>query len=143
MNKIVCRRLKIVLFILCLFLNLNSYSAIVSDNDGSAFVTKAEFENLKENFAMQINNYNASIDNKIDGAISAYLAGVRLNNKYEVSLPYKDWEYVTSLNFALGNDYWYPNVSLTASMLGSMKYDVEISTNPRRFGYESWWCLQI
>ena len=56
-------------------------AAIVSDNDGSAFVTKAEFESLKENFADQILNYNFSIDNKIDGAIATYLAGARLDQE--------------------------------------------------------------
>ena len=58
-------------FLLC----INSFAAVVSDNDGTAFVTKAEFEALKQNFADQVTNYNDSIDSKIDGAIASYLAG--------------------------------------------------------------------
>lgn len=69
---------KIICVSTCVIFTFNSYAAIVSDNDGSAFVTKAEFETLKNSFNSQIDNYNESIDGKIDGAISAYLAGISL-----------------------------------------------------------------
>ena len=81
---------KILKMALCLFfaflLSINSFAAIVSDNDGAAFVTKAEFEALKKDFADQITNYNSSIDSKIDGAIAQYLAGTRLSKKEIVKL---------------------------------------------------------
>ena len=67
--------------IFAFLLSINSFAAIVSDNDGSAFVTKAEFEALKDNFASQVDQYNTSIDSKIDGAIAAYLAGGQLQKK--------------------------------------------------------------
>ncbi len=70
----------LVLFFAFLF-SINSFAAVVSDNDGAAFVTKAEFEALKDNFVEQINNYNKSIDSKIDGAIGSYLAGINLAKK--------------------------------------------------------------
>ena len=60
-----------------------TYSAIVSDNDGSAFVTKVEFETLKKNFANQIDNYKSSLENKIDGAIASYLAGIKVDAEPE------------------------------------------------------------
>lgn len=59
-------------------------AAIVSDNDGTAFVTKAEFEALKSDFNAQIDNYNRSIDNKIDGAIASYLAGIKVSRLVEI-----------------------------------------------------------
>ena len=62
-------------------LSINGFAAIVSDNDGSAFVTKAEFESMKENFASQVANYEYSIDSKIEGAIANYLAGIKLTKK--------------------------------------------------------------
>lgn len=68
----------IMSMLLVISLNQYIFAAIVSDNDGSAFVTKSEFESLKEQFAKQINDYNDSIDRKIDGAIASYLSGVRL-----------------------------------------------------------------
>ena len=55
--------------------------AVVSDNDGSAFITKAEFDSLKNNFQAQIDQYNTSIDSKIDGAIASYLAGIKVEKK--------------------------------------------------------------
>lgn len=72
---------KIIAGVLIVLLSFNSFAAIVSDNDGSAFVTKAEFESLKKDFADQIDNYNTNIDNKIDGAIAAYLAGIQLQKE--------------------------------------------------------------
>lgn len=67
--------------ILYILLTVETFASIISDNDGSAFVTKSEFEALKNNFSMQIDNYNDSIDEKIDGAIASYLAGTQLLKK--------------------------------------------------------------
>ena len=63
---------------LVVLMNINTFAAVVGDNDGAAFITKAEFESLKNDFQTQINRYNTSLDNKIDGAIASYLAGVRV-----------------------------------------------------------------
>ena len=83
MSKIFQNRIKrIIITLLCLFIfSINSIAAIISDNDGSAFVTKSEFEALKKDFNNQIDKYNVSIDNKIDGAIATYLAGINLAKK--------------------------------------------------------------
>ena len=72
---------KALCLIFAFLLNINSFAAVVADNDGSAFVTKAEFEALKDNFSSQVDNYNTSIDSKVDGAISSYLAGVQLQKE--------------------------------------------------------------
>ena len=61
---------------LVVLMSINTLGAVVSDNDGSAFITKAEFDSLKNNFQSQIDQYNTSIDSKIDGAIASYLAGI-------------------------------------------------------------------
>lgn len=66
--------------ILIVALCFNNMAAIVSDNDGSAFITKAEFESLKADFDQQIESYQKSIDNKVDGAIAAYLAGLMVGS---------------------------------------------------------------
>ena len=67
-------------------LSINSFAAIVSDNDGAAFVSKAEFEALKIDFADQLDNYNLSIDAKIDGAIANYLASISIEEHFGVTL---------------------------------------------------------
>ena len=73
----------------CLFLvvlmSIESFAAIVGDSDGGAFVSKQEFEDLKTNFASQVDRYNLSLDNKIDGAIASYLNGIKVENKKIVS----------------------------------------------------------
>ena len=79
-----------VALFLMLLLSIESFGAVVSDNDGSAFITKAEFDSLKNDFQSQIDQYNTSIDAKIDGAIAAYLAGVIVNKKIRKT-PISDW----------------------------------------------------
>ena len=58
---------------------------MVSDNDGSAFITKSEFYSLKNNFQSQIDAYNVAIDSKIDNALSGYLAGIKVEKKSKKS----------------------------------------------------------
>ena len=72
---------KALCLIFAFLLSINSFAAIVSDNDGAAFVTKAEFDALKSNFASQVDQYNTSIDSKIDGAIASYLAGINITRQ--------------------------------------------------------------
>lgn len=101
------KRVLLFLIILC----SNIFAAIISDNDGVAFVTKSEFEALKDNFAEQIDNYNRSIDSKIDGAIASYLAGIRVSKTEAVTFPVAAGENVlicksdsvTNLKFAKAN----------------------------------------
>ena len=64
----------LALFIVVL-LNINSYAA-VGANDGSAFVTKAEFDALVNTFNEQMDGYQSGLNSKIDGAIANYLAGL-------------------------------------------------------------------
>ena len=59
-------------------------AAVVSDNDGSAFITKAEFDSLKNNFQAQLDSYNSSIDSKIDSAIASYLAGITVEKSRKI-----------------------------------------------------------
>lgn len=71
------RKKHFVILLLSVSLALNSYAAVVSDNDGAAFISKAEFDSMKNDFQSQLNRFNSSIDNKIDNAISSYLKGVK------------------------------------------------------------------
>ncbi len=74
-TRIVKRLLALFLVVL---MSIESIAAVVGDNDGSAFITKAEFDSLKNDFQSQIDQYNTSIDSKIDGAIASYLAGITM-----------------------------------------------------------------
>lgn len=74
-------------FLIIIGFACQTFAAIVSENDGSTFVTKSEFEAMKQNFEDQIESYNNSIDGKIDGAIASYLAGIKTATveNYEVA----------------------------------------------------------
>ena len=63
---------KLLALFLVVLMSIDSFAAVVSDNDGSAFVTKAEFEGLKSNFADL-----AHLGGRMGGAITA---GVFLSN---------------------------------------------------------------
>ena len=68
---------------LVVLLGFESFAAVVSDNDGAAFITKAEFDSLKNTFQKELNENNSNIDNKINDAINAYLNGVK-NSQTEI-----------------------------------------------------------
>ena len=80
---------RVIALFLVLLLSIENFAAVVSDNDGSAFITKAEFDSLKNSFQSQIDQYNTSIDSKIDGAIAAYLAGIRVSTTENIALDSK------------------------------------------------------
>ena len=105
---------KLLCFFLTFLLSIESFAAIVSDNDGSSFVTKSEFESLKQNFADQITNYNDSIDKKIDGAIANYLAGINVEKKSSVPLLHE------LKNVSLGQGYRAYNVSTLSERVGDL-----------------------
>ena len=48
----------VALFLVLLF-SIESFAAVVGDNDGAAFITKAEFDSLKNDFQSQLDRYNS------------------------------------------------------------------------------------
>lgn len=91
--KINIKNLKYFIFIIlviCCIFSVVSIAAVVSDNDGAAFITKAEFDSLKNTFQSEINEKTSSIDSKIDLTISDYVKNVkqgsttRLTNIYDI-----------------------------------------------------------
>ena len=127
------KRIFILLFIL-LFAN-NTIAAVVSDNDGSAFITKAEFDSLKTNFQLELNTYNTQIDSKIDDAISKYLTGVTVTVE-----PFNYWEKIEETTG--GNLYWQCSVNagtenLTSQVNLSVTRELtEKYARPQAYG---WW----
>ena len=109
---------RFIALFLCVLMSIESFAAVVSDNDGSAFVTKAEFEALKNNFSSQIDNYNTSIDSKIDGAIAAYLAGSELSRE-----PDNLW--VKIMNSSANNFKWCSGPLPSSTNRGSGTNDLK------------------
>ena len=104
-NKIkIIKSLMMILIILMLV--MESLAAAVSDNDGSAFITKAEFDSLKNNFQTQIDQYNTTIDSKIDDAIASYLSGVKVEQERQIdSIIYRSNTYK---NVVFSNNWTVP-----------------------------------
>ena len=100
---------KLLALFLVVLMSIESFGAVVSDNDGSAFITKAEFDSLKNNFQSQIDQYNTSIDSKIDGAIASYLAGINVGKSVTNNIIFSSWDKgVYLLNGALTNEFRSP-----------------------------------
>lgn len=88
------------IFVIITFGALNSFAAVVSDNDGASFITKAEFDSLNNTFQAALNEFNTGIDNKLSGAINSYISGVKQETE-EVIKPlvtnYKDIKWKNDL----------------------------------------------
>ena len=123
---------RLVALFLVLLLSIESLAAVVSDNDGSAFITKAEFDSLKNNFQSQIDQYNTSIDSKIDGAITSYLSGINISKEVTHKVEIADWGKVLATNHVLAEDWTAPNINLTFNC----SY---CSTNYNGTWWETWW----
>lgn len=110
---------KKVALLLIFVLSINSFAAAVSDNDGSAFITKAEFDSLKNNFQSQINAYNTSIDAKIDDAIASYLNGIKMS-KTEIL-----YDYIAKAFEKDSKNVTFSNWDATPSCAGWDAHDIE------------------
>ena len=70
------KKLKLILCILLIMsISFTSFAA-VGANDGSAFVTKAEFDAFVNTFNEQMDDFEDALVSKIDGAIANYLDGL-------------------------------------------------------------------
>ena len=70
-----------IAWLLIVLMSINSFAATVSDNDGSAFITQAEFDSLKNQFMTTIKMYNEGLDGKIGDAVNAYVANAKQSNR--------------------------------------------------------------
>lgn len=70
-NRLVC---VLVVFMIIFTISVNTFAAVVSDNDASALVTIEEFKAYQKNFDSKIATYANGVTNFIDGAIVVYLA---------------------------------------------------------------------
>lgn len=116
------RKITIIIFAFLMMFSTTIRAAIVSDNDGAAFVTKAEFESMKKSFANQVIQYNSSIDNKIDGAIASYLSGINMQKKINLTNLYEKYNLVGNKDKGV---LWCSsnNMTLCSATNQTMAYD--------------------
>ena len=98
-----------IAWVLIVLMSIESFAAVVGDNDGAAFITKAEFESMKSNFNNTIDRYNRSLDSKMQGAIQSYLAGVKI--------PMNPTNLYARINGALGRSPVFTNYNPTSTSL--------------------------
>ena len=98
------------LFIVVL-LNINTYAAI-GGNDGSAFVTKAEFDALINTFNEQMDSYQSGLNAKIDGAIANYLAGLSSVSRTVGNIITSGWNDVSCMNGVVDPTFTYPSLNI-------------------------------
>lgn len=79
MIKYITKKIFTILVLIILIVN-SVFATSVNENDGSAFITKAEFDALKSSFQSKIDEYNLGIDSKIDSAVASYLSGIKITN---------------------------------------------------------------
>ena len=106
-----------IAWVLIVLMSINTFAAVVGDNDGAAFITKAEFESLKNDFQTQINRYNSSLDNKIDGAIATYLAGVAVARTSNVGIIMSSSKEYVMRNGTLNNEYQLPDANISVAFM--------------------------
>ena len=119
------------------FVNKIHFAAVVSDNDGAAFITKAEFDSLNNTFQAQLNKYNTEIDNKIDGAISSYLSGVKVG---QTDMLYNNLETLQK-NY---NVYWSSQTDglVTTRVPYGAEYQINIGSRGTEYGGSAARCAQ-
>lgn len=103
---------KLISLLTIVVLSINTFAVTISDNDGSAFVSKVELDSLKNDFQERLTQYNTSIDNKIDMAIASYLEGAKADKTNTKSIINSTWEEVSNVNGAFDNTYKVPNLDL-------------------------------
>ena len=134
----------IISMFLILLLSIECFAAVISDNDGSAFVTKAEFEALKDNFANQVENYNDSIDSKIDGAISSYLSGITISKTIAVEpiiSNYKDIKWMHGPYMYFTNRRFTAYTTTAGSYVDTVNWQIINPENRRQCAADGylWW----
>ena len=117
-----------IAWLLIVLMSINTFAAVVGDNDGAAFITKAEFESLKNDFQSQINRYNSSLDNKLDGAIASYISGIKINPKSKKNIIYNNWKEYTMLNYALENTFQMPKLTVAYTWQHNANFGINNSS---------------
>ena len=125
-NKIVLS--SVVYLVLC----FNSIASVVSDNDGAAFITKAEYDAMKIDFQSMLNDFNTGIDSKIEKAIQGYIDGIKsTSTTREATLSPGDYECINerynSSDYTWRYKYGSPRISVNF-MYGGPAYKTSTTT---------------
>ena len=144
---------KFAALFLVVLMSIESFAAVVSDNDGAAFITKAEFDSMKNEFQAQLNDYNSNIDIKIENAIVGYLNGI----KKTVTESFNPFVLITSTSKPIYGRYetygsltsqFYNEISAVASVFGAaggaIQQDIPLTVGGNsNHQYWGMWCQPL
>lgn len=99
-------------------LNVHTFAS-TSSNDGSAFITKADFDELVVDFNNKMSEYQSALNAKIDNAVANYIAGMSVVSTQTIDTGIdiecaggaqlrfikKDMDYLNMKNDPYGRDY--------------------------------------
>ena len=102
---------RLVAIMLVLFMNINSFATTTS-NDGSAFITKAEFDSLINNFNEQMDIYQSGFNAKIDTSIAQYLAGLATQTSTTLPVLNPLWSEVSAFNGKIAPTFTIPDLNI-------------------------------
>ena len=136
---------KLSIILIVILLVADTYAAVVSENDGAAFITHAEFDSLKNEFQSKIDAFNVNIDNKLNNAISSYISGVSQAKKSERKpyvASYSDIMWISK--FMLHGQWrkWTNNTTYTQSS-GNVWFAPSLSEKRHSWRGTSWYVWNI
>lgn len=124
---------RITSIFLILLLTTNAHATVSSD-DGSGFVTKADFDSISKKFQDSFDSYQSGLNAKIDSAIAGYIGGLSATSKKVLSsiLPKMNVSDKTFMNvsevdtFNFNGDKWYTS----AGTFGTSWHAQTYNSNP-------------
>ena len=139
MKKII-RSAKNLIIVFVIILNSMSSFAAVGANDGSAFITKAEFDSIVNTFNEQMDGYEKGLETKIDGAIANYLASF---DDHETLTLKPHFIKVTGEKLNITCRKWdeFPYGYLTPKFTGAVSYSANLNSSGATYGKTGNWNL--
>ena len=117
---------RVLAFFLVALMNINAYATSAS-NDGSQFVTKAEFDSLINNYNLEMNAYLSGLNAKIDNAISGYL-GKMSSQSTATIIPYFIQNAGQDSEITCHANDNFPIVKFISTYTGSVDYAATLVT---------------
>ena len=150
MKKYVKHMKRIIALLVIVVLNIHTF-ATSSSNDGSQFVTKADFDSLVTDFNKKMNEYQSGLNAKIDNAVANYIAGMSAISTQNIDTGIdiecaggatlrfikKDADYLSMTNDPYGKDYIFNfagGTYATEAVFAHDCYDTYIFTGEKENG---------
>ena len=102
--------------LLIVFMCIESFGVAVSDNDGAAFISKAEYDSKKNEFQRQLESITSSIDPKITDAINSYISDTTNKSSSVKSILFSSKDDYIITNREFNNEYQFPDMNISISL---------------------------